>query len=171
MLLAALLTAAACSDDGGQANGNGAAGVAAANGGSGGSGTGTGTSGGGAAGSGGPASGTLSFATDVYEAVIKKRCSACHTDATSFGSLQFFPGGAEMAYAKLVDAPAGSAMGNLCKDSGLTRVKPGDPDHSLIYLKLTKPPCGSQMPPAAFAQATPEQVEVVRKWIADGAAP
>ena len=51
------------------------------------------------------------------------------------------------------------------------RVKPGDPEHSLLYLKLTLPPCGSKMPPAAFTQATEEQVSLVRQWIADGAAP
>ena len=125
------------------------------------------------AGSGGaPAagSGKLSFATDVYEMVIRRRCSACHNDAPSFGGLAFFPSAA-MAYSSLVDVPAGSAEANQCKNSGLVRVKPGDPEHSLMYLKLTKPPCGSQMPPAAVAQPTPEQVELVRKWIADGAAP
>jgi uncharacterized membrane protein len=111
----------------------------------------------------------LSFATDVYEAVITKRCGNCHNDAPSFGGLAFFPGGAAAAYANLVDVPAGTEDGYLCRASGLVRVKPGEPEASLIYLKLTNPPCGSRMPPAAFGTPTAEQVELVRKWIADGA--
>jgi hypothetical protein len=128
----------------------------------------------GAAGSGAAApgaGGTLSFATDVYEGVIRKRCGNCHNDAPSFGGLAFFPGGAETAYANLVGVPAGAQDGYLCRASGLLRVKPGAPEASLIYLKLTNPPCGSRMPPSAFGVTTAEQVELVRKWIADGAAP
>ena len=35
-----------------------------------------------------------------------------------------------------------------CKDSGLKRVVAGDPDHSLLMLKVTgMQPCGMQMPP------------------------
>jgi uncharacterized membrane protein len=113
----------------------------------------------------------LSFATDVFDKVIRTKCSACHNDAPSFGGLAFFPGGAATAYANLVSIPAGAAEANQCRGSGLVRVKPGDPEHSLMYLKLTMPPCGSKMPPAAFSQPTPEQVELVRQWIVDGAAP
>jgi uncharacterized membrane protein len=153
-LLAGVVLSAGCADDTPRSDASGVAGMLSA---------------------GAPAplaedAGKLSFATDVYEPVIRKRCSACHTDAPSFGGLAFFPGAA-LAYTNLVGVRAGAAEGNLCRDSGLLRVQPGDPDHSLIYLKLTKPPCGSQMPPAAFAPPTQEQVELVRQWIADGAAP
>jgi uncharacterized membrane protein len=115
--------------------------------------------------------GKLSFAADVYPKLIRTKCSACHNDAPSFGGLAYFPGDAAFAYGNLVNAPAGSAPDNLCRASGLVRVKPGDPEHSLMYLKLTMPPCGSKMPPAAFSQATEEQVDLVRQWIMDGAAP
>ena len=114
--------------------------------------------------------GKLSFEADIYGPVIRARCSACHSDAPSFGGLAFFPG-AMTAYTNLVGVPAGSAQGNLCRDSGLLRVQPGDPERSLLYLKLTKPSCGSQMPPAMFGQVTAAQVSLVRQWIADGAAP
>jgi uncharacterized membrane protein len=114
--------------------------------------------------------GKLSFAADVYGPVIRARCASCHTDAPSFGGLTFSPDAAT-AYANLVGVPAGAAEANQCKASGLMRVQPGDPEHSLIYTKLTKPICGKQMPPAAFPQATAAQVEIIRKWIADGAAP
>jgi uncharacterized membrane protein len=122
-----------------------------------------------AAAAGGSAS-AMSF-SEVYDRVIRVRCGACHNDAPSFGGLAFFPGGAATAYANLVGVPAGQEQTYRCKDSGLLRVKPGDPEHSLIYLKLTAPPCGSKMPPAAFGTVSDEQVELVRAWIAAGAAP
>lgn len=126
-----------------------------------------------AAGASGSSTGTgkLSFANDVYQKVIVNKCGACHNDAPSFGGLAFFPGGPEVAYMNLVNAPAGTEPTFKCKDSGLTRVVPGDPEHSLLYLKLTNPPCGSKMPSGIIPKATPEQLELVRQWIADGALP
>ena len=116
------------------------------------------------------ATGKLSFATDIFPKVIRAKCSACHSDAPNMGGLAFFPG-AETAYKNLVNVPAGNEETYKCKGIGLMRVQPGDPDKSLIYLKLTNPPCGSKMPPGMFGMATPEQVELVRQWIAEGAAP
>jgi mono/diheme cytochrome c family protein len=113
----------------------------------------------------------LSFAADVYDAVILKHCGACHNDAPSFGGLAFFPGGAAFAYTNLVGVAAGKGEGFLCRDSGLMRVSPGDPEHSLLYLKLTIPPCGSKMPAADFGEVAPEQLALVRQWIMDGANP
>ncbi len=118
----------------------------------------------------GAADGKLSFAKDIFERVIRLRCANCHNDAPSFGGLALVPGAAT-AYANLVGVPAGSEATYQCRDSGLLRVKPGDPEHSLLYLKLTMPSCGSKMPPAAFGQVTEEQVSLVRQWIADGAPP
>jgi len=127
-----------------------------------------------AAGSGGSAaaaSGKLSFANDVFPKVIRIKCGACHNDAPSFGGLAFFPGGPETAYANLVGVRSGDKPDYLCSASPLKRVEPGDPEKSLMYLKITNPSCGGKMPPPAFGTATPEQVELVRQWIADGALP
>jgi hypothetical protein len=115
--------------------------------------------------------GKLSFANDIFPKVVRSKCGACHNDAPSFGGLAFFPGGPEVAYMNLVNTPAGNEPNYKCKDSGLERVQPGDPEHSLMYLKLTNPPCGSKMPSAPYGMATPEQVELVRQWIVDGAEP
>jgi hypothetical protein len=170
-MAATCVVIAGCASDAARSNANHIAGAPAAESGTGGgspmqlaAGSAAGQSGGGAAG------GKLSFATDVYDAVIRARCAACHSDAPSFGGLAFFPGAA-MAYASLVAVPAGPAEANLCRDSGLLRVQPGDPERSLLFLKLTQPPCGSKMPPAVYPQATEAQVSLVRQWIADGAAP
>jgi uncharacterized membrane protein len=176
-LLVVFALSAGCSDDAEHSNTSGAAGAAgmvmagmAAASGVGGAAAVAGAAAGGGAGS-SMSSGKLSFATDVYPKLIRPKCSACHNDAPSFGGLAYFPGDASFAYGNLVNVPAGAAENNLCKASGLMRVKPGDPEHSLMYLKLTMPPCGSKMPPAAFSQATQEQVDLVRQWIMDGAAP
>lgn len=114
----------------------------------------------------------LSFAADVYDAVILTHCGSCHNDAPSFGGLAFFPGGAAFAYGNLVGVSAGKGEKYLCRDSGLMRVSPGDPEHSLLYLKLTMPPCGMKMPAADFGgEVTPEELALVRQWIMDGANP
>lgn len=147
------------------AAGTGASGTPAAA-----AGAGAGAAGTSAAGSGAAAGDKSSFEKDVFDKVIRVRCGNCHNDAPSFGGLAFFPGAAT-AYGNLVNVPAGSEATYQCRSSGLMRVKPGDPEHSLIYLKLTMPPCGSKMPPAAFGTVTDEQVGLVRKWIMDGALP
>jgi len=127
---------------------------------------------GGAAGAaGGAASGKLSFANDIFPKVIRSKCGACHNDAPSFGGLAFFPGGPETAYANLVGVRSGDKPNYLCSASPLKRVEPGDPDNSLMYRKITNPSCGGKMPPPAFGTTTPEQQELVRQWIADGALP
>ena len=120
---------------------------------------------------GGSPSGKLSFANDIFPKVIRSKCSACHNDAPSFGGLAFFPGGPEFAYANLVGVRSGEKEGYLCAGSPLKRVEPGDPDNSLMYRKITNPSCGGKMPPPAFGTTTPEQQELVRQWIADGALP
>jgi hypothetical protein len=65
-----------------------------------------------------------------------------------------------------------SGIGSRLKDKvtiacdGKTLVVPGDPDASALYGKLTDtPPCGSRMPlgqPALY----PEDLEIIRVWIA-----
>jgi hypothetical protein len=57
-----------------------------------------------------------------------------------------------------------------CKDTGLTRVVPNNPDASLLYAKLRTdrdPPCGNRMPPGGELCAP--ALEALRMWIASGA--
>jgi hypothetical protein len=86
----------------------------------------------------------------------------CHGEGASGGGLTLQP--RARAYESLVNAPS---RGRQCAVLGLREVEPGHPERSLLFLKLTEVPCGSQMPPdeplgqAAFAQ--------VERWILEGA--
>lgn len=69
-------------------------------------------------------------------------------------------------YARLVNG--GSA------DGGFVLVKPGDPDHSFLYVKLHQtrsfdPQTGSGMPPDHPGETCAQAQEAVRQWIVAGA--
>jgi hypothetical protein len=70
------------------------------------------------------------------------------------------------AWESLVGMPANPKFA--CSELGKQRVVPGEPDNSLLYLKLDiNAPCGQQMPPApALTDAARERV---REWIVRGA--
>ncbi|HEX4351431.1 MAG TPA: PQQ-binding-like beta-propeller repeat protein [Polyangiales bacterium] len=55
-----------------------------------------------------------------------------------------------------------------CSASGLVRVKPSDPDDSLLVKKLENTqPCGTSMPPGGMLSS--DQIQQVRTWIQNGA--
>jgi hypothetical protein len=74
----------------------------------------------------------------------------------------------ERGYETIVGVPASSFE---CRGTRLDRVNPGHPEASLLYLKITEPPCGSGMPPAFGGQALlePRRIEQIRRWILRGA--
>jgi hypothetical protein len=127
-----------------------------------------------AGGAGGSSAGASSF-TRVYEEVfVPVGCGAagaCHrgpgggkldlTDkATSFKSLVG-------VMAMGMSAPTPPTPN--CSESGLMRVKAGDPANSLLVSKLesTMPKCGQQMPPGGPVDAG--QLKLVKDWIMAGA--
>jgi hypothetical protein len=72
----------------------------------------------------------------------------------------------EAAWATLVGQPSNPMYE--CAKLGKQRVVPGDPDNSLLYLKLDiNSPCGQQMPPGGSLSDTAR--ERVREWILNGA--
>jgi len=72
----------------------------------------------------------------------------------------------DAAYRTLVDRPSSPTAE--CATLGKKRVLPGDPDESLLYLKLDiNAPCGQQMPPGGAVSDDARQL--VRDWIAAGA--
>jgi predicted CxxxxCH...CXXCH cytochrome family protein len=119
--------------------------------------------------------------TEVYRTIIASTCTNnyCHYNGVGirYGALDM--SAPVYAYWSLVGQPC---MGPSCSEMG-TRVIPGQPDQSILYLKVsqTQPPCGSQMPadPVALTAtgtsvfsgtALPDdQQQLIHDWILDGA--
>jgi hypothetical protein len=178
MLILASLVAAGCGDDGssepqadtaagksgeddsdlGKAGDNGSSASAGTE--SAGHSGGAGTSAAGSAGGPPPEPGSFS---DLYQNSFKQcRNPNCHGK----GAVGLNMGTEDEAFATLIDVPP--APNGKCVELGKVRVKPGDPENSLLYLKLDiNSPCGQQMPPGG--SNPPAFIEKVRKWIADGA--
>ncbi len=118
--------------------------------------------------------------TKVYE-VIGPNCANnfCHYDSvpTRYSALDMST--RVRAFWSLVGQPS---LGPACFQQG-TRVVPGDPDASILYLKvsMTTPKCGSQMPAdraklltlgSAMFSGTAlalDQQQLIRSWIEEGA--
>jgi len=102
----------------------------------------------------------------MFPAATAPRCDFCHAmpaNAVSNGLLHTGMDKAS-AYAALVDKTSASKA---C--SGRVLVKPGDPDKSLFYQKLTADvPCGARMPLGGAALGDPALARV-RSWITNGA--
>ncbi len=104
--------------------------------------------------------------TDVYQQVLVPNCALpfCHAGTGDYLEL------ADMAigYSSLVNAPA---QGPDCAKTGLKRVDPGHPETSLLYLKVTTPPCGAKMP-RSYGSAVvldPLSIQQIKDWIQLGA--
>lgn len=107
--------------------------------------------------------------TNVYDNVIAKRCTGCHTTPTGDGIAE---GKLDMttkalAFTNLVGA---AAAGPECAAKQV-RVVPGKPDDSLFYLKISlddAAPCDKKMPengpPLSQADA-----DLIEAWITAGA--
>jgi hypothetical protein len=126
--------------------------------------------------------------TKVYAEVIQPTCANdyCHYYGVA-GANALTPGnsGLDMsskvrAYWSLVGRPC---IGTSCNQMG-TRVVPGDPGSSMLFLKVSQPtpPCGSQMPAdintflttgvsvLISGTALPqEKQDLIQNWIQDGA--
>jgi len=119
--------------------------------------------------------------TLLYETVLRPTCSNnyCHYSGVGVRYSALDMSSRSYAYWSLVDQPA---AGPGCSRMG-TRVIPGDPDHSLLYLKVSQAasPCGARMPAdpttllttgAAEFSGTPlpdDQQQLIADWIANGA--
>ena len=118
--------------------------------------------------------------TLLYETVLRPSCSNdyCHYSGVGVRYSALDMSSRSYAYWSLVDQPA---AGPGCSRMG-TRVVPGDPNHSLLYLKVSQPmPCGARMPanPTTLLtkgtsefSGTPlpeDQQQLIADWIANGA--
>ena len=118
--------------------------------------------------------------TLLYNTVLRPSCSNayCHYSGVGIRISDLDMSSRSYAYWSLVDQPGG---GPACGKMG-TRVVPGDPDHSLLYLKvLPTAPCGARMPANVTTMlmtgtsefsGTPlpdDQQQLIADWIANGA--
>jgi hypothetical protein len=111
-----------------------------------------------------PSAATFSTLYDTIFAPVGCAAAFCHGANAPAGALQL--GSRDRAYEALVGVPA---AGTACADRGLLRVAPGEPQASLLLLKLTtQPPCGLAMP-APDALLSDSQVAAIRRWIEVGA--
>jgi hypothetical protein len=105
---------------------------------------------------------------DVQSQVFTPNCltAFCHTSSAQAGGMVLEDGA---SYAALVNVPA---VNFDAANNGLVRVKPGDPDASFLYIKLTAPtlPQGSRMP-MGLPPLSDNLIALVRTWIAQGANP
>ena len=118
--------------------------------------------------------------TLLYQTVLRPSCSNayCHYSGVGVRFSALDMSSRSYAYWSLVDQPA---AGPGCSRMG-TRVIPGNPDDSLLYLKVSQAsPCGARMPAnpttlltkgTAEFSGTPlpdDQQQLIADWIANGA--
>jgi hypothetical protein len=104
----------------------------------------------------------------IQRTIFSPRCSIpyCHEPLFKTGDLVLTP---DESYNQLVgvepDFPS-------AREDGFLRVDPGNPENSFLLVKLEGPPLeqGGRMP-LTGAFLTPDQVQLIRDWIAQGAQP
>jgi uncharacterized membrane protein len=95
----------------------------------------------------------LSYAKDVAP-ILDRFCAGCHNADEEHPSQLFME-----SYESLMK---GGNHGNA--------IKPGNSKESLLMQKMSAvPPFGKVMPPPKKKTPTPEQVEIIRAWIDQGA--
>lgn len=112
----------------------------------------------------GPDPNALNFGRIAREVINTDTCGglSCHSGTAAGFKLTT----TSQLYPLLVGA---KATGPGCEMSGLDRIVPGDPDNSLLFLKIsaTPPPCGKAMPEDNPLDAA--KIDLVRSWIEAGA--
>jgi hypothetical protein len=93
----------------------------------------------------------IDFARHV-QPILAKHCYACHGPGEAEGGLQFTS--KEAAFSEL--------------DSGFQAIVRGKPDESEVFKRITSEDEGERMP-AEADPLRPEEIEIVRKWIEQGA--
>ncbi|MDH5675482.1 MAG: hypothetical protein OEZ06_25390 [Myxococcales bacterium] len=106
--------------------------------------------------------------TRIFEEILQPRhCDSYLCHGAYAGGLDLTS--EQAAYEDLVNAPA---TGLDCVDGNYSRVIPGEPDGSLLYIKLlASPPCGDEMPPSPTPLLPEGEIEAIRQWILGGALP
>jgi len=106
----------------------------------------------------------VSFSADI-QPIFTQSCTSCHNATTRSGGLVLDAG---VAFANIVQVPSGQVPSQ-------NYVESGDPDRSYLFHKITGAPgiSGSRMPrnDPTFFDRNPDQLELMRQWIQEGADP
>ena len=100
---------------------------------------------------------TLTYSGDIAP-ILNTKCTVCHS---SGGPASFAP---LTSYSEVV---SGSSSNLLCIPKSY--VSKGNRFSSLLYLKITTPPCGQKMPPSG--SLTQDEINKIGQWIDIGAPP
>ena len=92
---------------------------------------------------------------------LHANCAQCHVTAGGGNSQINLDFGTKLADAKLIDVPP--LHKNFAKP-GMPLVKPGDPDNSILYQRVTRRGKG-QMPPLATSLVDHRAAKLVHEWI------
>jgi hypothetical protein len=102
-----------------------------------------------------------SFRAEVMP-IIATKCSDCHAGVAPPALLRLDPND---SYAALVNVPAVATC------TTMDRVTPGDPDHSVLILRMSGESCGARMPlpDRNYFDEVPQELALVRAWVQSGA--
>lgn len=101
--------------------------------------------------------GDVEFRRDIRP-LLSDKCFFCHGPDQKERQAELRLDTAEGAYAALASDP------------GSVAVKPGDPEHSAVYARITSADPDLRMPPAdSKLSLTRQQIELIRQWIEQGA--
>ena len=90
--------------------------------------------------------------------IFTPNCANCHAGGSPSGGLNL---SAAVIAANTIDVDS-------VRDPNIKRVVPGDPDASLLYLKVSGSSAGGQMPLGGAALSA-DEIAMIRDWIAAGA--
>ncbi|WP_321543607.1 PKD domain-containing protein [Hyalangium rubrum] len=101
------------------------------------------------------------YSADI-QPIWSPTCTTCHTGAGPSGSLNLQEAN---SYASLVNRNGSAACGTFA------RVLPGEPDESLLVLKISGDGCGGRMPQldTSYFDTNPGELIRIRSWILAGA--
>lgn len=105
---------------------------------------------------------------NVQQHVFNQSCtfSSCHSKLGRRGRLVLEPGESS---SNLVNVPAENEVAKAAKK---VRVIPGNPDGSFLIQKLTSPgPGEGELMPYATQGLPEDKIQLLRKWIKNGAKP